>query len=263
MGKAAKKDRAIELDFLRGFSIFMMVLMHFAYDVRYEFGVRIFEFLRDPFFWSFVHPFFLVLFVGISGICCTFSRNNVTRGLKLLFVALLFTGGTVFATYVLNINCLIIFNVLHMLAVSILLFALIEKIEKKLKISEKLSTALMLFFGTLITAYGADIHYMNYQVENRLFYPLGFELNNPPDVADHMYIIPWLGVFFIGVVIGRICYSDRKTLIPRVSEFMRTKLKFITVPFEFLGRHSLIVYIVHQPIVYGILYVIFMFINKG
>ena len=71
---AQKKDRAFELDALRGVAIVMMMFMHFSYDIRYEFGFDTFEYLRSAWFWTFVHPIIIVLFVGLSGICCSFLR---------------------------------------------------------------------------------------------------------------------------------------------------------------------------------------------
>ena len=128
-----RKQRAYELDFLRGFALIMMIFMHSAWDIRYEYGVDTFGFLEADWFWAIVHPFFIVIFVGVSGICCTFSKNNLFRGLKLLGVAAGLALATWLITTYLKIYCLIIFNVLAMLAVSILLYSLIEKLEKTAK----------------------------------------------------------------------------------------------------------------------------------
>ena len=65
-----------------------------------------------------------------------------------------------------------------------------------------------------------------------------------------MPLFPWIGVFLVGAVIGRIIYSDRKTLFKNASG----PLLKITRPFEFIGRHSLIIYVVHQPIVLALTY---------
>ena len=89
--KTMAKDRAWELDFLRGIALIMMLFMHMSWDVRYEFGADIFSYLEKDWFWSFVHPIIVVLFVSVSGICCTLSRNNVKRGLKLLGASLVLT----------------------------------------------------------------------------------------------------------------------------------------------------------------------------
>ena len=131
--KTMAKDRAWELDFLRGIALIMMLFMHMSWDVRYEFGADIFSYLEKDWFWSFVHPIIVVLFVSVSGICCTLSRNNVKRGLKLLGASLVLTLVTFLITKFAGIECLIIFNVLAVLTCGVFLYALISFIEKKTK----------------------------------------------------------------------------------------------------------------------------------
>ena len=131
--KRAVKDRAWELDFLRGIALLMMLFMHMSWDVRYEFRVNVFSYLETGWFWSFVHPVIVVLFVSVSGICCTLSRNNVKRGLKLLGASLILTLVTFLITRFAGIECLIIFNVLAVLTCGVFLYALISFIEKKTK----------------------------------------------------------------------------------------------------------------------------------
>lgn len=255
---ASKKNRAPELDFLRGFALFMMILMHFAYDLRFEFKLPVFSFLEANWFWAFVHPFFIVIFVGVSGVCCTFSRNNFIRGLKLLLVAAGLTLVTYLVTRFLKIDCLIIFNVLALLAVSILVYAVIQFVEKKAHVRPAVTNVLLGVFGAYCTAIGSTIRNMDYSTKNLIFMPVGFAIKGTPQVADHMDLFPWLGVFLIGCLIGRVCYSNKSSLLPEGLK----KLHKIGFPFEFLGKHSLIIYLVHQPLVYGILYVIFLALGK-
>jgi uncharacterized membrane protein len=254
---ASKKNRAPELDFLRGFALFMMILMHFAWDVHYEFGVKIFGFLEADWFWAFAHPFFIVIFVGVSGVCCTFSKNNLIRGLKLLGVAAVMTLATWLITTFMKINCLIIFNVLALLAVSILLYSLIEFIEKKTGTNPKLTNALLGFCGALITAFGTNLDRMDYTIDIPVLLPVGIVMRSMPYMADYMPMIPWVGVFLIGCLVGRVCYAEKTSLLPAKNK----AAGIICAPFEFCGRHSLIIYFAHQPIVYGILFVIFMLIR--
>lgn len=255
---AAKKNRAPELDFLRGFALFMMILMHLAYDLRYEFGLNIFGFLTANWFWAFVHPFFIVIFVGVSGVCSSFSRNNFLRGIKLLAVAAGLTLATWLVTKYAGINCLIIFNVLALLAVSILFYSLVQFIEKKASAKPAAVSLLLGFLGTYMTAVGSTIRWMDYSTSNPVFLPVGFAVQNAPSVADAMEIFPWMGVFLLGCVIGRVFYSKKESMLPASAE----KLHPVLAPVEFIGRHSLIIYLVHQPVVYGILYVIFLALGK-
>lgn len=255
---AAKKNRAQELDFLRGFALFLMMFMHMAYDVRYEFEIPAFGFLEANWFWAFVHPFFLVIFVGISGVSSSFSRNNLFRGLKLLGVAAGLTLATYLITRFVGVYCLIIFNVIALLAVSILIYSAVQFIEKKANIRPAVINVFLGLFGAFFTAVGSTIDYMDYSTQNPLFIPVGFAMRGVPPVADFMNLFPWLGVFLTGCVIGRVCYAEKKSLLPEKTK----KLHPVFAPFEFMGRHSLIIYLVHQPVVYGILYVIFLTLGK-
>ena len=255
---AGKKNRAAELDFLRGLALVMMLIQHIGYDLRYEFGLPVFGILESNYFWAFIHPVILVLFVGISGTCSTFSNNNLKRGLKLLGAAAGLTIATYLITRFAGVPCLIIFNVLALLAVSILFYALVQFIEKKAKIRPAVTNMVLGFIGIYITAVGNTIGHMNYSSNNLLFLPVGFAIKNAPEVADYMHIFPWMGVFFIGCVFGRVCYPEKKSLVP---EKMK-KFHIVAAPFEFLGRHSLVIYLVHQPVVYGLLYLIFLVLGK-
>ena len=250
---ADKKQRAFELDALRGVAIVMMMFMHFSYDIRYEFGFNTFAYLRSAWFWSFVHPIIIVLFVGLSGICCTFSRNNFKRGGKLLLVALAFTAVTSFITFKIGINCLILFNVLHMLSVSTLVYALIALIEKITKIKPNQLTFILILFGLWVCMTSNNLDMYAYESDNMLLYPLGIMVQGQPDVADYMPLIPWMGVFLIGAAAGRVLYKEKKTLFGGAAKTVRA----VTRPLEFMGRHSLIIYLVHQPVIYGVLYLIF------
>lgn len=245
--------RVFELDFLRGIAIVMMVIMHTCYDVRYEFGFDMFGYLSSPFFWEFVHPIIVGLFVSVSGICCSFSRNNIKRGARILVVALLFTVCTAIATHFLDIYCLIIFNVLHLLALSTLIFGAIQLIEKKFCIPEERVNLFLGLASVYIILLNNNLDKFDDRYESIILMILGFDILREPYVADSMPVIPWMGIFFIGALIGRLCYGNKETLFPNISDAARR----ITRPIEFLGRHSLIIYLVHQPIVYGLLFLVF------
>ncbi|MBR6484049.1 MAG: DUF1624 domain-containing protein [Clostridiales bacterium] len=253
-----KKDRAFELDLLRGIAIIMMMFMHFSFDVRYEFGIDAFSYLRTSWFWVFVHPVILVLFVGVSGICCSFSRNNFKRGFSLLSIALAFTLVTALITSILDISCLIIFNVLHLLSISMLLYAVLDAAFKKAGLSYNAISLITGILGIYIITLADKIDMLDGCTSNMIFYPVGFEINGSPNVADYMYIVPWMGVFFVGTALGRSLYKDKKSLFPSAGGAARK----ITAPFEFLGRHSLIIYLGHQPIIYGLLFIIFKLTGK-
>lgn len=257
-GKRLAKDRAWELDFLRGIALIMMLFMHTSWDFRYEFGVDIFSYLEADWFWSFVHPVIVVLFVGVSGICSTFSRNNAKRGLKILAATLALNIGTLIIYKVTGIPCLIIFNVLSVLTCGIFLYALIAFLENKTKANPNVTNLIMGLAGLYIVIVGCNIHYMDNASDSLFFLPVGFDIAGTPPMADYMPLFPWLGVFLLGCVIGRTCYKDKKTLFAGKGKVMSA----VARPVEFIGRHSLIIYLAHQPVIYGLLFVIFLLVRR-
>ena len=64
----------------------------------------------------------------------------------------------------------------------------------------------------------------------------------------------FFGCFLTGALVGRVCYKDKTTVVPPRHDVTRR----ITAPFEFIGRHSLLIYLAHQPIVIGICYLLAM-----
>ena len=254
--KTAK--RAFELDLLRGFAIFMMILHHFAYDLRYIFEYNVFPFIssRCDWFWGLLHPFFIFIFVGISGICCQFSRNNFKRAGKLALVAIAFSAATITADHFFHLECSIYFNVLHLLAVSTFLFAIFDHVEQKKTGERKSRQGDMVLFSivTLFFWLLNALPFYNYKIHNGWVMILGIQPHPESvlPVGDELGLIPWVGVFFLGVLIGRHVYAGKKTLFPNTPKAVLA----ISKPFEWIGRNSLVVYILHQPIVLGILYLL-------
>jgi uncharacterized membrane protein len=63
--------------------------------------------------------------------------------------------------------------------------------------------------------------------------------------SDHFPILPFIGWFMLGTVLGRTVYKDRKTLLPSVNE-SSAAVRF----FCWCGRNSLWIYLLHQPVLY-------------
>ncbi|SCW54970.1 Uncharacterized membrane protein [Ruminococcaceae bacterium YRB3002] len=250
--------RAYELDTLRGLAMVFVIWMHISWDLRYLFGLAECSYLLAPWFEGLVHPFFLVIFVGVSGVCCTFSRSNVKRGLKLISVALALTAGTAVATYAFGFDCLIVFNVLHLLSVGIFIYALVELLEKKFSIPANKVNVLLGLIGVFAIILGMTISNYDYKVNTPLLIPTGIMMECTPSMADYMPLFPWIGVFMVGALTGRVCYHEKKTVVPPKSDIVRR----ITAPLEFIGRHSLLIYIVHQPVVLLICYLLSLVAGK-
>ena len=70
--------------------------------------------------------------------------------------------------------------------------------------------------------------------------------------VDHFPIFPWFGVILIGVFVGNLGYHEY-TWKFNFCEFSNSNFSFIRL-FCFLGRHSLLIYLIHQPILITLLY---------
>lgn len=264
------KNRIWELDFLRGFAILLVVFDHACYDFGQMFyqwknsGSAFLQTLNDfsnDYLFGDVRLFwraaFLFLFFFVSGVSTAFSRNNFLRGAKLWGVALAVSFVTKLADVVTESDgAFILFGVLHCLATVILLYAvadgmisgafyLVKKIRKK-ENKAWIKTLVCCLVFAAISAVGLWLHitynpkladvsqkYMISSVDGRLgmfFYTRQWW------TADYFPLIPFVSFFFMGAIVGKTLYRDKKTKLPLLSGVWHT-------PITFVGRHSLVVYL--------------------
>lgn len=215
-----KKLRIWEIDFLRGIAIILMVIFHVAFDLNdiYNFPVAC-----DKGIFYFAGKTAAILFITIAGISCSFSRNNIKRGLKVFSAAMAVT----IATYIFTPGLTIKFGILHFLGISMMLYPLLKK----------MNNSFLLLSGTLSIAAGYYISKV-VMLYDYLF-PLGLHGNNFAS-GDYYPLFPWIGLFMFGIVIGRTLYYKKKSLF---------KLQVQKNPIMFMGRHSLLIYLIHQPVI--------------
>jgi uncharacterized membrane protein len=215
-----------------------MVGYHILYDVGQMGGVRsLLGFttnLSTP-AWIAAQYFFAGLFVVLSGISSTLSRGNPRRALKLLAVAILVTA----ATFVFDPASTIHFGILHCLGVSILLYGLVFEKAGAWACAAAAALVIGLSAALPLALRGAPVRF-------DWLLPLG--IHSPTYFSfDYFPLLPWLGIFLAGSALGKSIYAAKRSLI-------RTRLPPTFV--NFAGRHSLLIYIVHQPIILGVLYLL-------
>jgi uncharacterized membrane protein len=242
-----KNNRINFLDTLRGISIIYVVLYHFLYDIIL-FGVDV------PFFGSFfmeaVHNFFLVILITVSGICTAFSRNIFKRG---AFIYIL--GGIItFATSVFMPENIVVFGVLSFFGISMLAYGTIKPFLDKIPwlwqffIWVFLSAVFWSFDENgIINLFLIKFKLPDFLYEIKYLYPLGIKSDDFYS-ADYFSLIPWFFVFLCGTALS-------KPVLEKKAPELFYKISF--KPIDFLGRNSLTVYIIHQPVIYGIVWLIF------
>jgi uncharacterized membrane protein len=234
---AARPPRIGEIDFLRGLSIILMVGYHLLFDLGEFGGVKKFlGFSTDlsSAAWTAAQFFFAVLFVILSGISSTLSRNNVRRGLRLLAVSLAVTA----VTYIFEPTSAVYFGILQCLAVSILIYGAAFKKAGPLACAAA---------GAIIIGLGRLLPVLMRGTAIRSDWLLAFGIHSPAFSSfDYFPLIPWLGVFLIGSALGKSVYASRRSLIP---------LHLPGTLINVAGRHSLLIYIIHQPVIMAVLYI--------
>lgn len=241
---SAARGRIHTMDELRGFAVFCMVFYHGFYTLAYLYHVQAGMVLLR--FFMPAEPWFAGLFMLISGISSDLSHSNLARGFKLFGVALAVT----LVTYLAVPEDLIVFGILHFLSVCMILYGLLKPFADRFRFSWAAVAACALLF--LLTR-GVPLGYVG--LSPRLgvllpgslsqagwLFPLGIYGSDFVS-ADYFPLFPWIFVFAAGTVLGKLAAQGRfpAFLYPSRVPF-----------FSWMGRRALVIYLVHQPVIYGV-----------
>ena len=231
-----KKERIWELDAVRGLCIIGMMAVHFVYDIV-TFAEKE---IHIPEWFFIVQQYGHLFFVLISGICVTLGSKCVKRGAIVFGFGMLVTGVTCLLDYGFHIEEIRIwFGILHLLGVCMMLYPLFKKLPH---------WALALIGAAFV---GIGYWFTTFEVS----FPYLFFLGLRPSTdfftgSDFFPVFPGLGTFLLGAALGKSVYKNKKSLFPKVKPTIFPVLRFI-------GRHSLEFYILHQPVLLGLVLLIF------
>ena len=230
---ANSKPRIWELDALRGVCILCVLVVHFLFDLSFFGGLD----LTLPAWYVFIQEYGGAIFVVLSGVCVTLGSKSVRRGLIVFACGMLITAVT-YGMYRLGMSgadVVVKFGVLHLLGVCMLVYPAFKK----------LPPAALAPLGLAIAITGYAIR--SVIVPQRWLFPLGLTYEGFTS-SDYFPLFPQLGYFLIGAAIGKTAYREKRTLLP--GSFQKTGIARF---FCWCGRQSLFIYLLHQPIVYGLL----------
>lgn len=276
-----RKNRIWEIDFVRGICVLLMILDHLSiliadYFARSWYGSSFTEGKSGDAFSLFclawnsgdarpiIHNIVLFFFFAVSGISCTFSRSNLKRGAQLAIIAILYSFGSLFADKVIGVgNVTTVFGVLDFLAVCMLLYALIAFCCKNdpwqiaVVATGIIGITLILYF--CFTPPADTPKFFGIVFPPRDFYgrPSLFYRQTDISPGDLFTLIPYAAYYFAGVLLAPILYGERRSLL-RVLDGKWNK------PICFVGKHALIIYVLHVALMAGILALISgIFITPG
>ena len=248
---ARKHGRIDILDAIRGVAILSMVVYHALYDIQDIFGIplRLFDAL------SVLEPPFAGAFILLAGVSCRFSHSNVRRGLRVFAVAMAVTLVTLLFSLWVSPGETILFGILHFMGTAILLYALVGRAADRIPAAAALPLWLLLFALTYRMPETCALG-----IPGLLTVPLPAWTQHVPFLfilglpdagfssADYFPLIPWMFLFMAGTVIG---VPIREHRLPEW---------FYTVRVPYLagaGRNTLLIYVLHQPVIYLLLAVLF------
>lgn len=250
MEKKDLSNRVALIDEARGLAILLMVVYHTFYDLVVLFGLDI------PAFYSGVVEILVALFGGlfifISGTASHYSRNNLKRGAVCFALGMGLTAVTALFLPAETIR----FGILHFLGIAMMLFPLLEPVVKKIPPVVGMISCLLL----AIVLYHLPNGYIGFDGFLRIDLPRGpylaewlFWLGFPADSfvsSDYFPLLPWIFVFFSGAFFGVLVKGGR---LPAWFYTPPERRLRVLRPLAFIGRHTLIIYLLHQPVVYGVL----------
>lgn len=246
--------RCALLDELRGLDLISMMLYHGMWDLVYLFGVR------APWYGSWQGELWQQsicwVFILLSGFCLPLGRHPVKRGAVVFGCGALVTA----VTLIFMPADAVWFGVLTLLGSAMVITGLLEKWMEKVPPVVGLAGSMFLFY---FTRYAADGYlqlghwlitlpgflYANYFTAYLGFYPFGFFS------TDYFPLTPWLFLFWAGFYLHH--------LVERTAQSLRPLRRSVCPPLGWLGRNSLMLYLLHQPVIYGVLTVVFLLLRRG
>ncbi len=228
-----KKKRIDAIDAARGLALILMVIHHGLLDLHVLCGAPYWLFSNPVF--DVLHYFFAGLFIFLSGLCCRFSRSNLKRGLICFAVAMVLTV----VTSLPFIDEPIRFGVLHLLGFCMVFFALTRRAWDAVprRAAPFLYIALIVFTAWLVENTSLP------EGLARWIFPFGWTYPGFRS-ADWFPVFPWLFVFLLGTWAG-LYVVERK-----LPEWFYT---FTCPVLPQIGRRSLLIYVLHQPILYALI----------
>lgn len=241
--KSAGSSRICLIDETRGFLVICMVFYHAFYSMTFIFNIPFAKNLLC--FFMPAQSIFAGSFIFISGCVSLLSRSNLKRGAKLFAIAVAIT----IVTRVFIPSQPIIFGILHMLSICMILFGIFKPLLSKISPLIGMLTCFILFLFTSgidkgFFGFGRIKLYIPLSAYNlNWLFPIGITDKNFYS-SDYFPLFPWMFIFFFGTFFAS-AFKGKK-----LPQFMyQSHVKMLS----FCGRHALIIYIIHQPIIFLII----------
>lgn len=234
------------LDSLRGLVLISMILFHACWDLVYIFE-KDFSWYRGTgaYIWQ---QSICWTFILLSGFCWSLGRKPGKRGLIVFLAGAMVT----LVTVLFMPGDRVVFGVLMLIGSCMLITVLLHKGLEHVHAGVGLAACMILFILTRNVNRG----YLGFENLNLIKLPetlyeglfmtfLGF---TDPEFysTDYFSFFPWIFLFLAGYFLYHVVYAVNDGKI--MEKYCRQGVE----PFSFLGKHSLLIYMLHQPVIYGV-----------
>ena len=161
-------------------------------------------------------------FIAISGVCARLSKRPLRRGFAVLAAALIVSA----ATYLFGAP--VYWGILHLLGVCMLLYAAVRKRWERLPATAACGAALLVFVLTFALPVRVGVPFL---------FPLGLRTAAFAS-ADYYPLLPWGALFFAAAAA-----AERLGDIPPERKYAPAPRALV-----WMSRRSLLIYLVHQPV---------------
>lgn len=236
------KKRYHLLDGIRGLVLISMILYHATWNLVYIYDMDWKWYMgKGAYLWQ---QSICWTFILLSGFCWSMGNKPLKRGIQVFVSGILVTVVTLL---VMPYNR-VVFGVLTLIGSCMLLMIPLRKLLDKVKPEIGLIGSLALF----IISRNVNGGYLGFETWNILKLPTDWYSNlfttylgfTDPSFfsTDYFSLIPWMFLFVTGYFLYGVC--DNQHVLQK--QILTIKLPFL----DFLGRHSLLIYLLHQPILY-------------
>lgn len=244
-GSMSVRKRYCTLDEIRGITLLSMIVYHGMWDYIYLFGHNcswyngaVGYIWQQSICWTFIF---------LSGFCWQLGKRQLKRGLMILGAGVIITAVTIIAMP----ESKVVYGVLNLIGISVIIMIVLDKLCKRIDSKIGFIVSIILFIMFRNINYG----YLGFENFNIVKFPDWLYANYFSTLigfthkefwsTDYFSIIPWFFLFVAGYFGYKIVNQEGK-----MDLFKNSYLPLIGV----IGRNSLLIYMLHQPIIYVILW---------
>jgi uncharacterized membrane protein len=239
VGNSARQTVRIgAIDFARGFALVAMAVFHFGWDLE-QFGLAHPGMTLEP-QWKYFARAIAASFLMLVGVSAWLAHRRQIN-MRIFAKRIIYVGGAALlitiATYFATPQVFIFFGILHNITLSSMLILLFMRLP-----------ASWVGLAALITL-SAPWWAKTPVLDSPLWWWSGLS-QITPKANDYVPIFPWFGWVLLGLALAKFLSGSQLWEKLRQAQFAGPSGTLL----RFFGRHSLIFYLVHQPVMIALIY---------